>query len=52
VVAGGFGDRGGRGGFGGRGGRGGRGGFQNSEDKAKKSGAILQSQGVKTTFDD
>jgi len=49
---GGFGDRGGRGGFGGRGGRGGRGGFQNSEDKAKKSGAILQSQGVKTTFDD
>jgi nucleolin len=51
------GDRGGRGGFGGgRGGFGGgrgRGGFGgNPEDKAKKSGAIVQGQGTKVTFDD
>jgi len=56
------GDRGGRGGFGGGrgggrggfgGGRGGRGGFGgNPEDKAKKSGAIVQGQGTKISFDD
>jgi len=61
------GDRGGRGGFGGGrgggfgggrgggfgGGRGGRGGFGgNPEDRAKKSGAIIQGQGSKISFDD
>lgn len=49
------GGRGGRGGFGGGfGGRGGgRGGFGgNPEDKAKKTGAIVQGQGTKIAFDD
>ncbi len=51
---GGFGGGRGRGGFGGGRGRGGFGGGfgGNPEDKAKKSGGLLPSQGTKIAFDD